>query len=57
MMPDLGRYALEVSLAYVGSLAALAGLVAWVWLRGRWMRARLDTIEARQNRTGQDGQV
>jgi heme exporter protein D len=50
MMPDLGRYALEVSLAYVGSLAALAGLIGWVWLRGRRVRARLAAVESRRDR-------
>jgi len=55
MIPDLGRYAVEVSLAYLGSLAALAGLVAWVWMRGRRMRARLEAVEARRNRKGTDG--
>jgi heme exporter protein D len=48
MMPDLGRYALEVSLAYLGSLALLGGLVAWVWWRGRAARARLAAVEARR---------
>jgi len=57
MMPDLGRYALEVSLAYLGSLFALGSLVAWVWLRGRRMRERLDAVEARRNRMGTDGQA
>lgn len=50
MIPDLGRYAFEVSLAYAGSLAALAALVAWVWLRGRAARARLEAAEARRRR-------
>jgi heme exporter protein D len=48
MMPDLGRYAVEVGLAYGVTLALLAGLVAWVWWRGRRMRARLAEIEARR---------
>lgn len=48
MMPELGRYALAVGLAYAGSLTLLAGLVAWVWLRGRAARARLAEIEARR---------
>lgn len=48
MIPDLGRYAAEVALAYLGSLAALGLLVAWVWLRGRRVRARLAEAEARR---------
>lgn len=48
MIPDLGRYAVEVTLAYLGSLAALGALVAWVWLRGRKVRARLAEVEARR---------
>jgi heme exporter protein D len=52
MIPDLGRYALEVSLAYAGSLAALGGLVGWVWWRGRRVRAQLAAVEARRERAG-----
>jgi heme exporter protein D len=48
MMPDLGRYAVEVGLAYGVSLVLLAGLVSWVWWRGRQMRARLAAVEARR---------
>lgn len=55
MMPDLGRYAVEVSLAYIGSLAALAGLIGWVWMRARRMRARLEAIEARRKERGTHG--
>lgn len=47
MMPDLGRYAFEVGLAYAGSLVLLGGLVAWVWWRGRRVRARLAALETR----------
>lgn len=50
MMPDLGRYALEVGLAYGVSLALLAGLVGWVWWRGRVVRARLTGLERRARR-------
>lgn len=50
MMPDLGRYAVEVTLAWAVSLGLLAGLIAWVWLRGRRVRAALDAIENRRNR-------
>jgi heme exporter protein D len=51
MIPDLGRYAAEVGLAYAGSLTALLGLVGWVWLRGRRVRDRLAAVEARRGRT------
>lgn len=51
MIPDLGRYTFEVTLAYLGSLTALAGLVGWVWLRERRVRARLAAAEARRERT------
>lgn len=52
MMPDLGRYALEVSLAYLASLGLLGGLVLWYWLRARAVRRSLDDVE---NRKGADG--
>lgn len=54
MMPDLGRYAVEVSLAYLGTLALLAGLIGWVWWRGRVVRARLAEVEARRAGPGED---
>lgn len=47
MIPDLGRYAFEVTLAYAGSIA---GLVALVWLsvlRSRRVRRALEEAEAR----------
>lgn len=47
LWPDLGRYALEVNLAYAGGLALLAGLILWVWWRGRRVRAALARVEAR----------
>ncbi|MCC5985170.1 MAG: heme exporter protein CcmD [Rhodobacteraceae bacterium] len=50
MMPDLGRYAVEVLSAYGVSLALLAGLVGWYWLRARAVRAQLDAVEQRQER-------
>ncbi len=47
MMPDLGRYALEVSLAYAGSLVALAAIV-WISVaRAKRIRAALEEAEAR----------
>ncbi len=50
MMPDLGRYAVEVTLAYGVSLALLVGLVAWVGARGARVRRDLEIIESRHRR-------
>jgi heme exporter protein D len=47
MMPDLGRYAFEVSLAYIASLALLAALIAWVWWRSARTGRELADMEAR----------
>lgn len=55
MMPDLGTYAAEVTLAYVLSLGLLAGLILWVWARGRRIKSELARLEARLNRSA-DGQ-
>lgn len=46
-MPDLGKYALEVSLAYGVSLAALAVMVLFVLRRAAKSRALLAEAEAR----------
>jgi heme exporter protein D len=50
MMPDLGRYAVEVMSAYAVSLALLAGIVALSVARARRVRRELDEAEARQRR-------
>ena len=50
LIPDLGAYAVEVTLAWLGSLALIGGLIGWVWLRGRRVRAELETIENRTER-------
>ena len=47
MMPDLGRYALEVGLAYGGSIAALVLIVGLSLWRSARVRAALDEAEAR----------
>lgn len=53
MIPDLGKYALEVLSAYVVSLVLLIGLI-WISLRaGRKARAALKDIEARREGSGQ----
>lgn len=48
MMPDLGRYAFEVALAYGVSLALIAGIVVLSVLRARRVAADLDAAEGRR---------
>jgi heme exporter protein D len=48
MMPDLGRYAVEVTLAYIASLGAIALLIGWTWARSRRVARALAQVEARQ---------
>ena len=50
MMPDLGKYALEVSLAYVVSLLLMALLVGWTYMRNRKVRADLRAFEDARKR-------
>ncbi len=52
MMPDLGAYAMEVSLAYLVSLGLIFGLAGVYWLRGRAVRRQLDEIETRRGKNG-----
>ncbi|SDX50458.1 heme exporter protein CcmD [Roseicitreum antarcticum] len=47
MMPDLGRYAFEVTMAYAVSLALVAALVALIWARAARVRRQLDDMENR----------
>ncbi len=47
-MPDLGKYALEVSLSYAGSLVLLIGLVALSILQSRRARRMLQEAEDRK---------
>lgn len=51
MMPDLGAYATEITLAYAASLTILAGLILWVWARGRRVKQTLIALETRLKRT------
>ncbi|MBS8228952.1 heme exporter protein CcmD [Vannielia litorea] len=44
-MPELGKYAAEVLLAYAGSIAILAGLLIVTLRRGAKVRARLRQME------------
>lgn len=48
-MPDLGSYAFEVSLAYLGSVILLAGLVLLSWRHARHSRRQLEDIERRND--------
>ena len=48
MMPELGRYAAEVALAYAGTLALLAGVVVLSVHRARRVKRSLDEAEARR---------
>jgi heme exporter protein D len=50
MMPDLGRYAVEVLSAYAVSIGLLAGIVAISVARARRVRRALDEAEARNRR-------
>lgn len=52
MMPDLGAYAAEVSLAYLVSLGLICALAVGYWLRGRAVRRQLDEIETRRGKNG-----
>lgn len=46
-MPDLGKYALEVGLAYGASLVLIGGLALYVWRRSVRIKAALRAVEAR----------
>ncbi|MDJ1009510.1 MAG: heme exporter protein CcmD [Paracoccaceae bacterium] len=48
MMPDLGAYAVEVSLAYGVSLTLLVAIVALSVLRARRVARDLEAAEARK---------
>jgi heme exporter protein D len=52
MMPDLGKYAVEVLSAYAASLVLIAGIVALSLRRSARIRRELKDIEARQKRNG-----
>jgi heme exporter protein D len=51
MMPDLGRYAVEVLSAYAGSIGLLVVVIAASIWRARRVRARLEEFEARKRKT------
>tara|TARA_R110002095_G_scaffold191712_1_gene169392 strand:+ start:1302 stop:1460 length:159 start_codon:yes stop_codon:yes gene_type:complete len=52
MMPDLGKYAVEVVSAYGVSLALLGALIGLSLWRGRAARATLDAAERESKRNG-----
>ncbi len=49
MMPDLGKYAVEVSLAYAGSILLVLGIVALSWYQARRSRRVLEEAEGRSD--------
>ena len=48
-MPDLGIYALEVTVAYLGSFLLLAGIIALTWMQSRRVSKQLDEAEGRKD--------
>ena len=49
MMPDLGKYAAEVGLAYGVSIVLLAGIIGISWRQSVAQKQALDAVEARKN--------
>lgn len=45
MMPELGKYAIEVLSAYGVSIALLGGLAGWSWRRYRTVKAEMERVE------------
>lgn len=52
MIPDLGKYAVEVLSAYAASLVLLIALILLTLRRGRAARATLKEIETEVKRDG-----
>jgi len=52
MMPDLGRYAVEVTSAYIASLGLIGALALWYVVRGRRVRRELDAFEQKRGKNG-----
>ena len=48
-MPELGKYAFEVTLAYAGSLVLLLALVGLSWAQARESKRRLEETEERKD--------
>ena len=51
-MPDLGKYADTVLMAYAASLVLLVALVVMTLVRGRRVRAEMEDAENRVKRDG-----
>lgn len=49
MMPDLGQYAFEVSLAYLGSIILIAAIILLSWRQARLSSRQLKDAERRNN--------
>ncbi|NBB99213.1 MAG: heme exporter protein CcmD [Alphaproteobacteria bacterium] len=52
MMPELGRYAVEVTSAYAVSLGLIVALALWYVARGRRVRRDLDAFEQKRGKNG-----
>lgn len=48
-MPDLGKYAATIYMAYGVTIVLLAGIILTSVLRARKTKAQLDALEARRN--------
>jgi len=53
-MPDLGKYAAEVGIAYGASLTLIVMLVIVSWVRARRMRRALQELEERRELNGKN---
>tara|TARA_R110002051_G_scaffold14460_6_gene46849 strand:- start:15734 stop:15886 length:153 start_codon:yes stop_codon:yes gene_type:complete len=49
MIPDLGKYAAEVGLAYGVSIVLLAGIIFISWRQSVTQKRALDAVEARKD--------
>ena len=54
-MPDLGPHAVFILWAYAGVALAVLGLIVWVIVGSRQVRARLAALEAQGIRRRSDG--
>lgn len=50
-MPDLGKYAFEVTFAYASSFTLLALLIGFVWWRSAKTRRALKEVEMRREQS------